>query len=363
MSRVIDTCVHHRWASASELAPYLEPHWRAYTVGPVIHGELREKEQIGPNVRFRNPAGDDKAGTESPTGPAGSNLELMQRQVLGRNGLERAILLHGREMFIPALPNPFQAIAMTSAMNDWTIERWLSEDERLFGAIVVPTQTPTEAAAEIRRVGSHPKVVGVLLAAIGLSKLFGHPVYNPIYEAATDLDLPIIIHRGGDAIPETSTGIAGGSPGTFAAYSTLAPIGLMSQVLSLIGNGVLTKYPGLRICLVGSGVAWIPGLLRRMELSWRANRPEVPWIHESPAEYFYRHFRVSTYGLERGHAQPLIAKLLIQNPRLADAICYGSGYPAWDMGEPEEIEEAFPVEWRARVFSENANVWFRWPTP
>jgi predicted TIM-barrel fold metal-dependent hydrolase len=203
-------------------------------------------------------------------------------------------------------------------------------------------------------------MAAVLIAAIGAGKPLGHPIYFPIYEAASELGLPVILHRGGDAVPETPAGVAGGPPFTFAEYSALAPIALMSQVMSLITNGAFAVYPQLRVCVVGGGISWVPGLLRRMVLAWRAGRFEVPWIKESPEEWFYRHFRVSTYGIERHAAPGVLERLCRQNPRLAETICFGSGYPSWDAMRPDETATLLPEEWRDRIQHGNADGWFRW---
>ena len=52
--------------------------------------------------------------------------------------------------------------------------------------------------AEIRRAGAHERMVGIALGANGLGLPFGHPAYHPIYEAASEMKLPILIQVGLD---------------------------------------------------------------------------------------------------------------------------------------------------------------------
>jgi uncharacterized protein len=354
----IDTCVHHRWPSYAEVREYFEPGWRSY-VGK------GQSERLFPLVGYPNPSGDDLHSAVAADGtPAGASYESLVEQHLNPHGLARALLIPGIEaLMAPAVSNPYLARELIRAINDWSIDRWLSRDERLYGTVLVPTQTPADAAAEIRRIGAHPKIAGVSLMAPGTGTLFGHPVNAPIFEAAVELGLPVIIHRGGDAIPDLPSAPAGGPPLTFAEYATVAPLAVINQVFNLITMGTLPKHPDLRVVIHGAGIAWIPGTLRRLELTWRAMRKELPWVSESPRDYVQRQVRVSTFGLERDHGAEMVAQIAAAEPELADIILYGSGYPNWDTVSPDDVQRVFPDEWHERLLRRNAEAWLRWPVP
>ena len=68
----------------------------------------------------------------------------------------------------------------------------------------MPTHDPVVGAAEVRRAAAHPKFAAAhMFFAIG--KPFGHSIYDPIYAAASEMDIPVYIHG--------STGeIGGGAP-------------------------------------------------------------------------------------------------------------------------------------------------------
>jgi predicted TIM-barrel fold metal-dependent hydrolase len=138
---------------------------------------------------------------------------------------------------------------------------------------------------------------------------------------------------------------------------------MASQVTSLIANGAFERFPSLRVLLVGGGVTWINGALRRANITWRAFRAEVPWVRKLPEEYFHEHFRVSTYGIERGPAQASLRAYLELNPDHRDLLVYGSGYPSWDTASPAEIEDLIPGDWRDAVMAENSDKLFRWESP
>jgi predicted TIM-barrel fold metal-dependent hydrolase len=262
-------------------------------------------------------------------------------------------------MYAAALPNPYLATAVVRAVNDWNVDRWLSRDDRLYGAVLLTGHIPTDAAAEIRRLAPNPKIAAALLATNAIGQAAGHPIYHPIYEAAAETGLPVVFHRGLDALPDVNIAPAGGSPGSFAEYIALAPSALVSQLVSLLTNGVFAKYPNLRVFFVGSGVSWIPGVIRRLELMMRALRREIPWVTERPTDYFERQVRVSTYGIERG-APEALDRLFSSHASLEKVLCHGSGYPSWDTTTPDVLAEVIPAEWRRSVLHDNAAAWFRW---
>jgi uncharacterized protein len=349
--RPLDTCIHNRWIDDfGELADYLEPNWQAY----VGHGNSVEAvaRYMLPRFQFVNPVGDYLSTALSDDGrPPGSSADLVAKEVFDGYGARSGLLVLDRGMFVPALANPYLAAALVRAVNDWTIDRWLKKDRRFRGAVLVATHSPEDAADEVRRVGGHPQIAGVLLTVVS-GRPLGHPSYWPIFEAAAELDLPIVLHRGiegiHDAVPMTATGV----PTTFAQYMVGAPNAVISQITSLVTAGTFGKFP-LRVLVAGIGVAWIPGVLRRLDVEWRAMRRDVPWMPEPPRETFYRHVRVSTYGIERG--AKMLPALLDANPALEDVLCYGSGYPSFDTSTPSEVAELVPEGWHEKVFFRNAD--------
>lgn len=356
---MIDTVIHHRWTAESEVYPYLEEGWRHYVGEPGSIAGVFGARRLVPRTRYNNPMGNDLAEAEPSDGtPPGSSFELLEEQVLRRNGVDRALLLFDRAMFASSHPNPFFASATISAINDWNLDRWLARDDRLHTTALIPDQNPVEAVSELRRVAAHPRVAAVTLSP-SIGRLLGHPLYYPIYEAAVELGLPVVIHRGIDAITDAPTGTAAGAPYTFAEYQTLAPLALMTNMMSIVTNGVFARYPDLRVFVVGGGLGWVDALLLRIDTLWRSLRRDFPWVHEAPSAYFARQVRISTYGMEVG-APESVRRLFEQRPHLRGLLCYGSGYPSWDTIWPETVEQFLPAEWRGDVFHDNAAAWFRW---
>lgn len=365
---IIDCDVHHDWPSPEALVPYLSEGWREHVTragGNFVGDGSKGLLPLTSSIAWPNPNGVVRDETWPPEGGMpGSSYELLKEQLLDGYGISRAMLLYGSGMGVGAIPSPYLAAEVARASNDWSIDNWLhGRDERLYGAILLPTQTPEIAADEIRRLADHPRMVQALMVTAGAGKPFGHPVYHPIYEAAVECGMPISIHAGGEAFAGMNMSpIASGTPSLYLDYHVLNGVqGMMTHLVSLITHGVFEKYPELTVILVEGGVAWIPTILWRFDADYKAVRKEVPWLKRHPSEYFHDHIRVTTQPLEispkRGHLIDLLDSIGGE-----DILMFSSDYPHWDTDDAQYIRSRLPRSWHQKVFHDNAAKLFGWPT-
>lgn len=359
---MVDACIHHHWAQQSDVMAYMSRGWQEYLSQPASLPGAVEAISILPRFPYRRPDGDKLADSVPPEGgPPGSSLKLLQQQILDR-GVDAAILNYDEGMRTPITPNSHLAREIARALNDWTIDRWLSADNRLHGLVLVPNQVQDDAVAEIKRVGDHPKMVGILMSANGLGKPFGHPGYHPIYAAAAERGLPVVIHAGGDAMSETLTHpTPGGLPASYGEYYVLNALSFVTHFMSLVAQGVFEKFPDLKVLFTGGGITWLSAVLWRFDAEYIPYRRETPWVKKTPSEYVRDNVRLCTYPLT-GPADPAnLIRLLQAFPGMEDVILYGSGYPNWDTDTVEGVCAQLPAEWADKVFSANARDFFRWP--
>jgi uncharacterized protein len=358
-AEVIDACLHHRWANQAEVMEYMSSGWREYIGEPGSLPGGAGAIPLVPGFPYKHPDGEELPSAAGD-GPAGSSLQTLREQVLDPLDIELGILSFEEAMLGPAMPSTRLGAAVARAANDWTIDRWLQPEPRLRGLILVPTQVPEDAVAEIVRIGDDPRMAGVLLCVNGLGKPFGHPAYHPIYAAAAERGLPIVIHDGGDAIAETLTHpTAGGLPATYAEYDAFRPQALATHLVTLVAQGVFDRFPELRVLLVGGGVTWISALMWRFDTEYRTFRREAPWLTRKPNEYIRDHVRFATYPLERTDPPETLRRLLALHEDLDDLLIYGSGYPRRDADTPAEVADLLPVGWSEKVLAENARSFFR----
>jgi uncharacterized protein len=359
---VIDAFVHHTWATQAELREYLPRAWQEFVGRPGSLPDGGGMMALTPENPYRNPLGDKLPASYIAGVPPGSSLEVLKEQLLQPSGASRIVLGYDTGMLLPVHSNHFLARELVRAANNWSVERWLSgQDDRCYGLILVPNQMPDEAAAEIHRLASNPRMVGVLMGANGLNKPFGHPIYHPIYEAAYQHGMPVVLHVGADSAPDTLTeGTAGGPPFTYAEAHMLAAHPIITHTVSLVGQGVFVKMPELKVLVVGTGVTWLLTVIWRYDNEYKALRREVPWLDQQPSYYYQRNIRISTYALDSIKSPATWSTIFASVPRLDEMICYASGYPNWDTNTVAEVAETLPAAVHERVFHANANELFRW---
>jgi uncharacterized protein len=250
--------------------------------------------------------------------------------------------------------DPYHAVALAHAVNEWTRERCLPGDERLWGSILVATHLPEHAAREIRLHATEARMRQVVVCGNALNRTLGHPAYEPIHRAAAEAGLPIAIQPSATRFARSSAG--GGTIGLDLEERTLRGEQLMTHLVGLVSNGVFERFESLQVVLAGAGVAWLTGVLWRLDIDFKGVRREVPWLTELPSAYIAEHVRVLTYPLEQAPPEGL-AKLVeyAGGPQL---LLYGSGRPNTDAEGPDFLRAHFPAKWHEAVLVDNARATF-----
>ena len=357
---IIDACIHHSWATQHELMEYLPRGWHDYLVPSADY-----TVPVIPSHTFGRITGSKLADAGLAGAPPGSDLETLKRQALDGQLVERAILAHDTGALIAVHPAQYMGRELIRAANDWCIDRWLDGgDDRLYSLVLVPNQLPEEAAAEIRRAGRHPRMVGVLMGANGSGMLSGHSHYFPIYKAATELGLPIVLEAGNESNIYTLTHhSAGGPPVTYGEYRILADQALTGHLGSLIAQGVFERFPGLKVLVMGAGADWLGPMLARFDFKFDSHGREVPWTRRRPSAYVHDSVRFTTYPLDVKADTDRLLKLLRTVDGIEDLLVYASGYPNWDTEWAADVRQALPAGWLPKVMHDNAAGFFRWPRP
>jgi predicted TIM-barrel fold metal-dependent hydrolase len=287
----------------------------------------------------------------------------MTEHLLAGGLRERVVLGYGEAgLLLTAYTNPDAARVAVRALNDWTLEHWLKADERLYGLLLVSTAIPHEAAAEIRRLGSEERFVGIALGTNGLDRPFGQAVYHPIYEAANELELPIVIQTGSDTAPSVfAPPIGGGMASTYAETEAWGAHAPQTHLASLIMEGVFELFPNVKVMLVGGGVTWYPPFAWKLDSAWNHMRSEAPLLRTRPSEYLRTHVRLSTAGMERPQDPHLLSTAMETVPFASETLIYGSGYPDRGWEDPDAVVSRLPAEWSDAILRDNAREFFRFP--
>jgi predicted TIM-barrel fold metal-dependent hydrolase len=359
---VVDVDVHHTCKTEAEVAKYLPAEWREFARHETNRAGMRSPLRpatrgagalLGNGARRRDTFPADGS-------PPGSDYETMRAQLLDRYGLHHALLTHERGNQGTIL-NPGFAVAACQAFNDWTIDKWLTADPRFASAVVIPNAHPELAAKEIRRVGSHDQMVGVLVVGNPLMRPLGDPIYEPIFEAAAAMGLNILCHPAGGS--DRSTYTAGGVP----SLGLQSPLQLYQEAAhylsSMITNGVFEKYPSISVQLTEYGITWLPALLWRLDQRYDLMRRESKWLKRWPSEYVTGHIRLSTQPMNEGPGRDTLVQLLETVDGIEDMLCFSTDYPHITADDPTYTARLLPDAWLQKVFCENACKLWGWPVP
>jgi predicted TIM-barrel fold metal-dependent hydrolase len=231
---------------------------------------------------------------------------------------------------MPFLHDPEWAVATCRAYNTMLHEEITGQSPRLKGVALLPLQDVTAAVAELRRTVTRYGFVGAMLAADG-HYLLGHARFDPLYEAAQELGVPVCVHAAGSDMSHAGTEPF---PKFIQAHTVSHAFGQMRQITSMIFEGVPARFPRLRIAYLEAGVGWVPYFVQRMDEEFeKRGRVEAPRLPQRPSEY-----------VKGGNIYfSCEAEEVLLRPALdyvgARQVLYASDFPHWDHSYPHSLKE------------------------
>src|SRR5690349_13570026 len=118
-------------------------------------------------------------------------------QFLDQSGVAGAVLYPTMGLAMAHIKDAKWAAVMARCYNNYLYGEYLEkEPHRLWGVALLPLQEVGAAAEELERCVKELKMVGGVIPAAGLPRGLGHAMYDPLYEAAVRLDVPLAVHGG-----------------------------------------------------------------------------------------------------------------------------------------------------------------------
>ena len=227
------------------------------------------------------------------------------------------------------------ASEMFRIYNDWLVDFCRHYPDRHIGLACLPYGDIDAAVKEVHRVAKLG-LRGWSCRARGTWSRCGIPVWEPLWQAVNDVNLPLHFHT----FPSVPPGVRDKQTGLTrrAAFFTSVSgfqMNLVNILAAIIGAAVLERYPNLRIAFGESGIGWIPYALDRMDFEWEDRFRDLG-LTMKPSDYWRRQCK-ATFQFDR------IGTKLIDDMGV-ETLMWGSDYPHTDGVWPESskyIEEQF----------------------
>jgi len=215
--------------------------------------------------------------------------------------------------------DPETDLKLCRRCNDQTADWVARYPQRFVGSFVLPLQDIGRAMGELERAVRQLKLKVANISSGYNGVYMGDPHYREFWAAVRDLDVAVWIHPEGVRDPWFQR---------YALWNSLGQSIEETKVMaSLIYEGVLTRYPGLKIVMAHGG-GYFPHYLGRMDRN-TANRPDtVKNTGGRPPSDFLRSFYYDTCVYD-----PQVLRALKERVG-ADRLVMGSDHP---VGEKDPI--------------------------
>ncbi len=220
------------------------------------------------------------------------------------------------------------AAALARAYNRWLADFCRDSGDRLIGAAHLCTHDVDVAVVELERAVSDG-LRGAFVVPFTWTRIpHGDPYYDPLWQAAERLGVPVGIHPSYEPPWADTLGrFPGmGSPGTFGGAGQFMRImaarhGVTEAFASFFSYGTLDRFPSLKLGVLESGAGWIGAFLDRLDtLAADTMLRHVSPLQTPASECFARQCWISCDPDER--AAPLIVDHVG-----ADRFVWATDYP------------------------------------
>ena len=194
------------------------------------------------------------------------------------------------------------------------LEAFCGEDPRMLGTAYVPFGTGPEQASQLLEeaitAGFRVLLIDTVAPEGALS--FTHPDYDPLWARIQDAELSCVLHIGAQggpyrAVPKSFLNNAreetrdgnGEGPSNVLGYMGM-PYNAELFLSAMIFDGVLERFPRLRIAAIELGASWIISWMKLMDQAFRAfrKRQDLSHLELLPSDYALRQVWITAFAGE-----------------------------------------------------------------
>jgi predicted TIM-barrel fold metal-dependent hydrolase len=298
----------------------------------------------------------------------GPRLEVMDQLGIWAQIVYPNAVGFGGQKFAEAKDLELRALC-ARIFNDAMAEIQEASGDRLFPMAILPWWDLEAAVAEAVR------IKGMGLRGVntnadpqneGLPDL-GDRHWDPMWEACSDLGLPVNFHIGASIQQSTYFGStpwpSQGDDEKLALGSAMMYLGNARVLGNLIYAGILERHPTLRFVSVESGIGWLPFILEALDYQIQETVPlAMDRLSMKPSEYFRRQV-YACFWFESRSLVPVIEAVGVDNCMFETDFPHPTCLYPDPLSRVAESLAGVDSEFRHKVLSGNACRVYSLPVP
>ncbi|MDH3604329.1 MAG: amidohydrolase, partial [Candidatus Tectomicrobia bacterium] len=221
--------------------------------------------------------------------------------------------------------------------------------DRITGVILVSARDVQAGLQEMAHWSKARWPLGVFVYAPYGTPL-DHPDLEPVWAAAQDYDLSVVLHTF-TVMPPYAPGGLDTWDNLWLQRSAAHPWCGMRNMASLLGNGVMDRYATLRIGTLEAGHSWLPFWMARLDEHAHSIAAALPPLKQLPSEYVQSGRYFQSIEIPEGPALTQSVIDLLGE----DILMYASDYPHGESWFPKSAETV--LGWEMQETTKRKLLW------
>lgn len=172
------------------------------------------------------------------------------------------------------------AKACAHAWNEWAMDDFMAQQDRIFAPAIVPLVDVDDAVAEVEWAAERGFQAIFLPTSMAPDREWGFDLWEPLWAAADAANMVLAYHIG----TGRENVVYRGPGGAVVNYMETTYPG-MRVVSHLVASGALDRHPSLKVLIAEGGAGWVPALGDRMDEAYRQHGMFVrPRLSRLPSE-------------------------------------------------------------------------------
>jgi predicted TIM-barrel fold metal-dependent hydrolase len=272
------------------------------------------------------------------------------------DGVDASVVFPNVSMYSFLEPDREYGLAVMRAYNDWLLEDFSSVDPaRLIGLPELPVNDgPEVAIAELERC-LKKGAKAFFIPGIPQRQPYCDLVYDPVWQAASDAGVPLVMHRTHGGQSESALFSRTAMPGFAVAGIAIRFFSAIEPFTLMIMTGVFQRHPRLKIVDAEVNCGWVPFWRETMDGLWARQRVWENFPFEGkPSDFLGRNVFVTTLDDRVGF------ETMRTDKQMADMTMYSSDYPhsvsLWPNSSKyiAELTKGYDAATKAKVLAGNA---------